>query len=224
MSEEVRPPQDTPRIEEATEDWFADNLKWIALGTVAVVLACVGVVWWLHEEESERIASLQAADTATTAGEWMEVVENYPETPGAVVAGLRAADEAEKEGRFDEAADFYRQVIAMEPDGPFADAAELAEATCLEAAGRMDEALAGYEAIYTQRPDHPFRGGAVLGMARIESAQGNAMAARELLADYLAGQSQVPGQPTDPFVMRCRQLMQQLPKTELQSPPTAPEG
>ena len=45
----------------------------------------------------------------------------------------------------------------------------------------------------------------------------------ELLADYLAGHSQVPGQPMDPFVPGCQELMSRLPKPQLPASDPAPQ-
>jgi predicted negative regulator of RcsB-dependent stress response len=222
MSDDAIPPSDSPRLEEAGQDWFTANLKWVGLATVILLAAGLTIAWWLSQQESLQAASLESAYAAATANEWEKVIQDYPQSAGALVSAFRAAEEAKRENRYEEAAGYYAQVLKIAPDSPFSRMAEFAQAGCLEAAGLIDQALPLYENIHSQRPDHPYLGGAVIGLARIEAKQGNTLAARELLADYLASHSQVPGQPLDPFVPGCQELMAQLPKPELASPTPEP--
>jgi tetratricopeptide (TPR) repeat protein len=223
MADDALPPNDNPRLEEAGQDWFTSNLKWIGLGTAVLVVAGLTVAWWLNREKTIQTESIHAAYAGATAGEWDKVIEDYPDSAGALIAAFRAAEEAKREDRFEEAAQYYGKIPAMVPNSPFSKMAEFARAGCLEAAGQIEEAQTIYEGIHSQRPDHPYLGGAVMGLARIEAKQGNSLAARELLADYLAGHSQVPGQPMDPFVPGCQELMSRLPKPQLPASDPAPQ-
>ncbi len=218
MSEDIQVPHDQLRLEESGQDWFTANLKWIGLAVVLLVAAGLGGSWWLNQQQTLQADSLAAAHAGATADDWDRVIETYPATPGALISAFRAAEEAKRENRFEEAAGYYGKVIGITPESPFSRLAEFAQAGCLEAAGQLEEARELYQNIHGQRPDHPYLGGAVMGLARIEALQGNALAARELLADYLANHSQVPGQPQDPFVAGCQELMSKLPT------PPAPES
>lgn len=220
MSEDASPPNDTLRLEESGEDWFTANLKWIGLGVVLLVAAGLTGSWWLSQQKAMEADSLKAAYDGATATDWDQVIEKYPQSAGALISAFRAAEEAKREERFEEAAGYYGKIPALAGDNPFSRLAEFAQAGCLEAAGLLDEARALYQNIHGQRPDHPYLGGAVMGLARIEAKQGNSLAARELLADYLASHTQVPGQPADPFISGCQELMSSLPAPE---PAAGPE-
>jgi len=211
MSEEENLSTDSPRIEEADQDSLMNQLKFIVIAALIIVIVGLGAAWFYNQAESARIASLDAAHEATTYSEWDDILSSYPDTPGALMAALDAAEQAKSEAQFSEAVTYYEKAYAMAPEGPFAHVAQLAIGTHSEAGGDLEKAAAIYEEIYAQRPDHPMLGAAVLGLARIYQKEGDVTAAREILAEFISNHSQIPGEPTNAFVAPVQQMMMTLP-------------
>ena len=139
---------------------------------------------------NRRAASLSEASevywSARSPQELLALPEDYPQSPLAPLARLRAAKEFFDGGQYGQALNLYREFQTEYPDHFMLSTARMGEWQSQEALGQTAQALDHYTRFAETQLDHFLAPQAVLGQARCLEALGRAKEAREVITRFLA--------------------------------------
>ena len=136
---------------EALKQWWADNGRSIMTGLIVALAVVVGVRWWMASQNAEReTASLQyeqmlqqlsSEQTEQAQQTGSHILENYEDTPYAVLAAMALAKTALEQGDRQTAVLHLRWANDHAESDAVKDLARLRLARALLAEGNTDEAL-----------------------------------------------------------------------------------
>ncbi len=175
------------------------------------LLALVAVGRFRSRQESRRIAAAELYWSARTPQELQSLPEDYPSSPLAPLARLRAAKEHYDSGEFNRALNLYREFQEKHPDHLMIESARMGEWHSREGLGQTEEALRGFARFAEEHPDHFLTPQAILGQARCLETQGRFAEAKAVYDRALAEQRHKDW--TDMFENRRKRLRRQRERT-----------
>ena len=163
-------------------EWWEKDGKQIVL-TLAVFAAAFGG-WKLYQSHRESVnaAAAEAVSSAYTTGELEDAAEEYAGHEAAGAIKIRLAKNYYDDGKYEQAAEIYDDLIANPPDG-FVDIAVVGKAHCLEAENKADEALAAFDAYVGSSTNGYLVLTAKLGAVRCLVQKGDKAAATQRLTE-----------------------------------------
>ena len=159
--------------------WLDVNRKRVAIG--AVILAVIGLVaalliWNNSRQEQEAALALSSvrvpfnpleAAPPGTAEAFLKVVEQYPGTPSAPQALLRAASIFFANGQYAQAIEQFNRFLSKYGEAPWVPQARYGIAASLDAQGNATEAINRYNEFIRTYPADPATEEARLNVARL---------------------------------------------------------
>lgn len=178
---------------EKLRDWWKENGRAVIAGIIIAVGGVVGwQQWGAYQERQAEAAStsymrfIEAretdADAETVARRGQRVMDDYPATTYAAMAGLQLADYQVRDEETEAAIDTLRWVAENAADKPFRDLGRLRLAQLLYGEDALDEALLVLE----DAEDGPYDGRYHELRGDIHSAKGDRDRARSAYEDALA--------------------------------------
>lgn len=180
--------------------WFETKKKLLVqIGAGALVAAAViGLLVWRSSQKQiegeQALAGIHMPFSPSdlpapgTADALAKIATEYPGTPAAAKATLRAASVYFGEGNYAKAKDQFDSFIRNHSDSPWVSQASYGLATCLDAQGNIPEAIAKYEA-FIKTPGSDILGDqARLNLARLYEQNKQPEQALELLNKMTSAQ------------------------------------
>ena len=157
----------------------------------ALAGALVIVTVFLGYKNKQAAKLGEASDlywTARTPQELESIPEDYPKSPLAPLARLKAAKLYFDNGQYAQALNLYRDFQEQHPDHFMADTARMGEWHSREMLGQIQEALRSFARFAEEQPDHFLTPQAVLGHARCLETLGRHEEARAVYDLFLAAE------------------------------------
>lgn len=126
--------------------WCKENTDQLLTGLIAILVIGAAAVLWQRHRYNTDLAGWQSLDVIANADQLEAAVMDYSGTSAGLYLNLALADANLKEGRPQEADEYYRQV-ASEATGEIALRAKFGLARALEAQGEFELAGKAYEEI-----------------------------------------------------------------------------
>jgi tetratricopeptide (TPR) repeat protein len=206
--------------------WLDVNKKRVAIGAAVVVvigLVAALLIWRNSEQDNEAALALSAvrvpfnpteAAPPGTAEAFLKVAEQYPSTPSAPQAVLRAATVYFANGQYPQAVEQFNRFLGKYGDTPWVPQARYGIAASLDAQGNAQEAINRYNEFIRTYPSDPAVDEARFNVARLyEKANQPAQAIEVLSRMTNAG----------PFTATGAEVQERLKSIYKQHPELAPK-
>jgi predicted negative regulator of RcsB-dependent stress response len=180
--------------------WFETNKKQVAIGAVAVVFVGLVVGFWVWQNSQQAVEAEEAlalvrmpfspleAPQPGTAAALEKVAQEYPETPAAAKALLRAGTVYFGDGNYAKAREQFDAYLRSPGETPWVPQAVFGVAASLDAENKVPEAIAKYKDFIERYSGDPAADQARLNLARLYEATGQAQQALEILSKMMSPQ------------------------------------
>ena len=201
--------------------WADKNKKQLVWGFIALVVAGLGVAFWLaHQNETQNDANDAlsklttagdlAGETKPTADSYLKVAADYSSTQAGQRALLLAAGDLFAAGKYDDAQGQFQKFIKDYNDSPLISQAAMGVAACLDAQGKTNDAASAYQGVIDHYPNDNVIPQAKLALARLLVAQGKLKEAMSNLQEVARTYSGTTA--SSEAIMRGQQLMAAHPE------------
>ena len=147
-------------------DFFRQHGNILAYGVSLILILLIVFMGYRNYRASQSHQSWEKLWSAKSAQDFEIVLEDYPSSPAAPVALLKAAKAYFDAQKYSLSIKKYDAFLTKCPQHRFAHIATMGKFHCQEALGRVNEALKGFTAFAAQNPDHYLTPKATLGRAR----------------------------------------------------------
>jgi tetratricopeptide (TPR) repeat protein len=182
--------------------WFEANKKLVAIGAGVLVAAglVVGLLVWrsaqrvIDAEEALGLVRMPFSPidlpTPGTAEALVKVARDFPDTPAAAKAYLRAGTVYFGDGNYPKAREQFDAYLRNPGETPWVSEAVFGIAASLDAENKATEAIEKYKSFIEKYPSDPSVDQARLNLARIYERTGQPQLAFELLTKITSPQQQ----------------------------------
>ncbi|NQT92331.1 MAG: tetratricopeptide repeat protein [Lentisphaerae bacterium] len=172
--------------------WLRKRGTPLAAGALIVLALVAAVLYARRRSESGEKEALVMLSSSRNIQEFESIATEYPDSPAAPLALLRAAKGHYDVGSYAMAIQKYSDFLETYADHVMAAAAELGKIHCTEAMGQTEKALLDFIAFANERPNNFLNSQAVLGQGRCLEQLRRYEEARTLYEDFLAEHADGP--------------------------------
>lgn len=178
--------------------WFETNKNKLITWTSIVLVIILGVfIFFWHREQNQisagdaatqNLIALQPNSTpAAIFQSYLDVANNYPNTPAGERSLLQAATVLFTEAKYSDAQGYFQRYLETYPDGQFSAIAALGVAKSMEAEGKINDAMGAYQHVINSfsQSDPQSATRASFSLAQLEMQQGHYTDAASLFQNVL---------------------------------------
>ncbi len=180
--------------------WFETNKKRVAIGAVAVVIVGLVAGFWVWQASQKQIEAEETlalvrmpfspleSPQPGTADSLVKVAQEYPDSPAAAKALLRAGTVYFGEGNYAKAREQFDAYLRSPGETPWAPQAVFGVAASLDAENKASEAIAKYKDFIERYSSDPAADQARLNLARLYERNNQPQQALEVLNKMMSSQ------------------------------------